>query len=107
MRGGGVLVGRENPNGARRRLGGSFEYGAGAAARVSALDFTLDWTRIETRSSGLDTPVDLVRGLLCGTHNYLSLCFDGRWSMTDVRVGPAIESRAITYIGLAVGAGSR
>lgn len=102
LRGGAVLVGRFNPDGDRRRLGGSFEYGGLLSFRVGPVDFDLDWTRIEARKSEPGTPIDMLRGLVCGGPRFFGVCMDARWSSGEVN-SPA-ERRTITYLGLAVGA---
>lgn len=104
-RGGAVLVGRFNPDDETRRIGGSFEYGAVLGFHVGAVDFNLDWTRVEARSSEPKTPVDMLRGMLCGGARFFGLCMDARWSSGEVN-SPG-ERKTITYLGLAAGALAR
>jgi hypothetical protein len=100
-RGGAVLIGRFNPDEAERRLGGSFEWGGVLALRVHHVDFNLDWTRIEARNTGPETPVDMLRGLVCAGARFFGVCMDARWSSGEVN--SSAERKSITYLGLAVG----
>lgn len=103
-RGGAVLVGRYNPDGARRPLGSAFEYGGLVATRVGAVDFDLEWTRIEARGSDPGTPVDVLSALLCGGANYFGVCFDARLYAGDVREAGRVRERTSAFIGLSLGA---
>ena len=103
-RGGAVLVGRYNPDEARRPLGKAFEWGAIVSARVDAVHLDVEWMRIEARASEPDTPVDVLSALLCGAAYPVGVCLDARRYSGDVRGGSGTRSLSATYLGLAVGA---
>lgn len=89
-RGGPVLAGRLNPDGERRRLGGSFEWGGHAALGAGPLNLELEFSHVEP---GEDDPyggVDVLSALLCGGARYLGACFDARLfrGATDSRADP-------------------
>lgn len=107
-RAGAVLVGRYNPDDARRPLGKAFEWGGIASLRVDAVHLDVELMRIEARSSDPDTPVDVLSAMLCGAVFPLGICLDARRFSGDVRPksgGAPLELDA-TYLGLTVGAGN-
>jgi hypothetical protein len=106
-RAGPVLVGRYHPAGARRRLGGAFEWGALGSVELGPFELGLEWTRIEVRDRVSSKPFDVVRTLLCGMGSgSFGACFDTRLTAGDAdRQG--VHRMSTWYFGLTLGAVAR
>jgi hypothetical protein len=109
-RGGPILAGRYNiGDSASRTLGASFEWGGYAAAHSRFGRVDVSMMRVQARSAP-GTPVDIVRGSICGyVATTVAICADGNFFRGDV-VFPSLtaaltevkESRSI-YGGVLVG----
>lgn len=105
-RAGAVLIGRYNPDDARRPLGKAFEWGGLASLRVDAVHLDLEWMRIEARASAPDTPVDVLSGMLCGAAFPIGVCLDlRRYSGAARARSPAggVVDLDSTYLGVSIG----
>jgi hypothetical protein len=105
--GGPVLVGRYSPQGGRRPLGSSFEWGGLAAFRLGPVDFDLEWTRVEARDSDPGTPVDMLTSLVCGGEPFFGVCFDARLYAGDVRTSTGVREVKSAFLGISLGAFTR
>lgn len=107
-RAGAVLVGRYNPDDARRPLGKAFEWGGLASLRVDPVHFDMEWMRIEARASDPDSPVDVLSGSLCGAAFPLGICLDIRHFSGEVRPNASGGTLDLTtmYFGVTIGAGN-
>jgi hypothetical protein len=96
----------------RRRLGSSGAFGPYVDAFVGPLTATGAWVRTDAVSQP-NTPVDSFDGHLCLStgrakkETGLGLCFDGRITRGDVRLGSPIQTSEASsaYFGLTIGFG--
>lgn len=108
LRGGAILAGLYNPaEDGRRKLNG-WEWGAFGAAQIEFLRFDVSLMRIEARKTLNGTPVDVVRGGVCGVSGHFGICLDAMVLRgdADMRANAAGTRDTTTqYIGLMLGAG--
>jgi hypothetical protein len=108
LRGGAILAGQYHPaEDGRRRLNG-FEWGAFGAAQIDFLRFDVSLMRIEARKTLNGTPVDVVRGSLCGVQGKFGVCLDAMVLRGDADMranNGGVRDTATQYIGLMFGAG--
>jgi hypothetical protein len=108
LRGGAILAGLYNPaEDGRRKLNG-FEWGAFGTAQIEFLRFDVSLMRIEARKTLNGTPVDVVRGAVCGVSGKFGICFDVMVLRGDayMRANDAgVRDTTTQYIGLMIGAG--
>jgi hypothetical protein len=101
-----ILTGRFNPGDGVRRTTGAWEYGVTAAAQVEFLRFEATAMRIDARSTGDHSPVDVGRGALCAVAGRLGVCGDFMALHGSANFGGpivAMQDALATYAGVTLG----
>jgi hypothetical protein len=95
-----ILGGRYNVgDGARRETSSGYEWGASAVVHTSFGRLDLTYSRLETPTRTLDTPIDVLRGDVCGYIGHFGICGNAHFIRGDVDLPTHTVSRATTLYG--------